>query len=102
MPGEGHDILQDLHVVIGETDCRTSFVAAGLLRSASGINSNGGGSECVPNTLYGAAETLTVRQQEHNRRNSPRHAEHSEESLAEVVTHGAVSFGENIATHRIF
>src|SRR5437899_1958426 len=69
--------------------------------SMPGINYDGVGTERIPDTFDCAAEALTVGQQQHNRRNSPRHAEHGEQGLAEIVTHSAVSFGENIAIHRI-
>src|SRR4051812_10452214 len=102
MAGQRDHILQHLHVVVGEADGGPGFVAARLLRSSAGINSDRSGTESVPDMLDGTTKTLAIREKQHDSRDTPRHAQHSEQGLAEIVTHRSVSFGENIATHKSF
>src|SRR5947199_3875995 len=101
MAGQRNHILQHLHVVVGEADGGPSFVAARLLRSSAGINSDRSGTESVPDMFDGTTKTLAMREKQHDSRDTPRHAQHSEQGLAKIVTHRSVSFGENIATHKI-
>src|SRR5437016_14435283 len=75
-------IAQQLDVRIGEADLHSSFVTTGLLRSAAGKYSDGGGAETFKNILNSSSKTLSVGKKKDYRGDAPSHAQHGEHGLA--------------------
>src|SRR5437667_442126 len=75
------------------------LVAASLLRSATGKHANGGGPEALEDDLDCLAESVAIREEQHNGCDPPSHSGHGQQSASEVVAHGGIGLFEEIAMH---
>src|ERR1051326_1227175 len=62
-----NDVRNHLDVFLRKVNRHTCLIAAGLLRSASGIDSDRGRSVTVPNRLNSVTKALAIGEQQHNR-----------------------------------
>src|SRR6266576_40117 len=99
MPAEREIVAQQFNVVVGEADLHACLVAASLLRSATGKHANGGGPEALEDDLDCLAESVAIREEQHNGCDPPSHSGHGQQSASEVVAHGGIGLFEEIAMH---
>ena len=81
-------LTKEFHIVIGKAHQAARFIASGLLRSSARKNADRGRAKTLENILYGPSETIPVREQQDDRRNTPRHSGHGAQGSAQVVPHG--------------
>src|SRR6185437_916495 len=82
-----------------QTDLRSCFGTAGLLRRASREHADDLRAERGEYSVYRAAESRTVRQQQHDGSNAPGHAQHGEHGAAAIVLHRSVGLSEEVFEH---
>ena len=99
MSGQRNDIAQEFDIFVGEAHLHPSFVSSRLLRSSAGINADRGRAERLPDVANGTSEPFAVRQKQYNRGDPPCHAEHGQQRLTQVVTHGAIRLNEDVVFH---
>ncbi len=88
-----------IDVVDGELDLRAGLLATGLLRGASGKDTDDARAPVGEDDFDGAAEAGAIGQQENHGRNAPRHAQHGERGAAAVVSHRLVGLRQQISHH---
>src|SRR5262245_10024293 len=93
------DVAQELHILIGKVDLTSCFVATRLLRCPAGVNSNRSCSETVEDIFNRLTEAISIGKQQHDRGNTPRHSQHGEHGLPQVVAHCGVCLLQEIAFH---
>jgi len=84
--GKCVDILE------GKSNLRSGFLSAGLHRGAARHQDHQLGAKVREYVGASLSETVAVSQQDHNRGNAPRHAQHSEGGAAAVEPHRTVGF----------
>src|SRR6266498_538164 len=99
MSGQGDNVAEKFYVLIGKANGGTCLISTRLLRSASRVNADRSCAERVPNVANGASEPIAVGEQQHDGSDTPGHSKHRQHCLAQVVTHGPVSFSEDVARH---
>ena len=85
---------QVFEVPYSEPDLCTCLRATCLQFCSSGKNCNQVAAERGERRHESTLETGSISQQEHDRRDSPRHAEHGQHASTAIVPHGLVSFVE--------
>ena len=75
------------------------FLSAGLHGSAARNHDDELGAEIGEDVGAGLTKTIAIGEQHDHRGDAPGHAQHGQCRAAAVVTHGAVSFTEQITKH---
>ena len=76
-----------VHIIQGELHLHARFLAARLFAGPSRENADDVGAPLRENRLDRAAETCSIGQQQHHRRNPPRHPDHGDGGATAVVNH---------------
>ena len=87
-------VLQAVHIVFSEAHLHSGFVAAGLLAGPAGKDADDVGAPLGEDRLNGPAEPCAIGQQQHHRRNPPRHPDHGDGRAAAVVDHRLPSLAQ--------
>src|ERR1700744_378833 len=90
---------QAVDVFLGEADLNTSFRATDLLRGTPGEDPDQVGAPLGKNVADGLAESCSVREQEHDSCDAPRHSHDGDEGAAAVVDHRFPGLAPNVTDH---
>jgi len=97
---KGNVITQQFDILVGESDKRSGFIAAGLLRGASGENADGRRTKGLKNVLDCGSESVSIRQQQDYGSDTPCHSSHGEQGPPQIVAHGGKRLLQQVPRHR--
>ena len=95
-----HGIRHAVQVVHGEANLHSRLVAAHLLAGPARKHADEVGAPLRKDVLDGPVEPCPVGEQQHHRRNTPGHPDHSDGCAPAVIDHRFPGLTENVFQHK--
>ena len=96
-PGNAGD--NAIHIILRELHLHARLLAPRLLAGPARKNADDVRAPLRKDRLNRAAETRSIRQQQHHRSDAPRHSDHGDGRAAAVIHHRLPSLTKNVLQH---